>query len=218
MKVAILRGIFSIGFIIGLYLPVEVQARWYQPPSFLSIRSALKKASELYVEIYCVGETHDSVIATGFPVAERRILTAFHVQCASVEDAMLVTTPDGRTHAETVRADQKLDLRLLQIGSSRYRTYARFKQATVGDFVVGRSAALQFEHLGGIVGFGIIMGQDDVLIITSNLPLGGTSGTALVNMDGYVVGISIGSLRDSVSGALVNVAVRARIIEDFLRR
>ena len=209
---------FMFAFLLGV-LPDCHRAVPVAPPPQRAptIATALDVSTDLYVEIRCAGSRGEAIIGTGIPITINRILTANHVACQRGE-IMLAGTPNGTLPMRLVVLDSVHDLKVLAtVVDAGFMSFAKFRdQVTIGETVVGRGAALS--AVGpGCTTIGIVALHVDGLLLTTNTPLGGMSGSALVGSDGRVVGMTIGFLKDTQTGGILSVAVGASHITALLK-
>lgn len=191
------------------------QRKTFQLDTALSAQAlfALCSPAVAYVEVF---DANGKILGTGsgfFISQDGRFVTNYHV----IEGASSATvkTTDGKTHQVTgaYGTDEAMDLALLQISGSgfSYLTQGDSKNLATGQniFAIGSPLGLENSLSTGIVSSPSrnIGGRTYIQITAAISP--GSSGGALLDEQGRVVGITTGTLAD---GQSLNMAVPIHLL------
>lgn len=161
-------------------------------PSFAE-RSQIT-AIDLYVPITC----NDAPRGTGFAVGENLLMTAGHVRCDEGEETK-ISLDSGKTWVveENWFVNGSVDVAIL-VTEVKFKNIAEFRAPELGEHVSGYGIPLD-----GLLSTGIVAHIQDPLVFTTNIPIGGMSGSAVVGNDGKVVGMTNFGMPDTrVGGTL----------------
>lgn len=152
------------------------------------------KAVALYVPIMCA----DMPRGTGFPVGENLLMTAGHVRCDQGDETK-ISLDAGKTWVveENWFVSQDEDIAIL-VTKAKFGIVARFRKPELGESVSGYGIPY-----GGLLSSGVVAHLEDGFVFTTNIPIGGMSGSAIVGTDGKVIGMTNFGLPDErVGGTL----------------
>ena len=175
----------------------------------------LQKAQDLFIQVDCKGP-HSEPYAMGsaFPFGEHFIFTARHIECP--DGQQLLVSKDGSTWFAVDEAKNfahpALDIRALVVDGVSFKTVASFREPVIGEDVTGFGAAVDI-----ISTFGRVMKllPEQGLILASNAPLGGMSGSALVADDGMVIGMTVFGYHDGRVGGAVTGAISGAMLKEL---
>ena len=193
---------------------VNLQHRSDPTGESLTLSQVAEKVKPSIVVI-CVYSTanNSSSYSSGVIMSEDGyIVTNDHIFTDISKPVIYVTTYDGKTHkAKFVAGDSRGDIAVIKIDAEGLTsaTFGYSSELIVGEQVaaIGNAAGLDFSVTDGIVSalerrLADSQGYSARYVQTSAPISPGSSGGALVNMDGQVIGITTSKIADSASEGL----------------
>jgi hypothetical protein len=179
--------------------------------SVLTSRQISEKCSPavFYIDIYAFNGKKAGSGSGFFISSDGLAITNYHV--ASNSSALIITTKDGKTYSDVriIDADQKNDLALLKINGSNFPflEMGNSKVLKQGQEVYAIGSPLGLDNT---MSQGIISNTnrilDDVRYVQFSVPIApGSSGGALINSSGKVIGITTAGYIDSTGD--LNLAI-----------
>lgn len=177
--------------------------------------SAVCAPAVFYVDIYAMNGTLAGSGSGFFISADGLAITNFHVAANSSQ--LVITTKDGKTYSDIqiIDGDRKNDLALLKVAGSDfpYLELADSTQITQGEkvYAIGSPRGLENTMSDGIISNPkrILEGVEYIQISVPIAP--GSSGGALINEEGKVVGVTSAGFADSTGD--LNLAIPSNCID-----
>jgi hypothetical protein len=166
-------------------------------------------AQQLYVPIFCGGQP----MGTGFPVDTNLLMTAGHVRCPEGE-ATTISIDHGKTwiSEEDWLVNGDFDVAILTVTGKPFKEFAHFRDPKLGETVSGYGIPYD-----GLLSTGIVAHLEDYFVFTTNIPIGGMSGSAVVGADGKVVGMVNFGLPDQRVGGTLSGGYQAKVLTDLIK-
>lgn len=165
-------------------------------------------ARDLYIPIMCA----DAPRGTGFAVGENLLMTAGHVRCDEGDETK-ISLDSGKTWIveENWFVNGSVDVAILVTSEAKFKNIAEFRVPELGETVSGYG--IPFD---GLLSTGIVAHLEDMLVFTTNIPIGGMSGSAVVGSDGKVVGMTNFGLPDERVGGTLSGGYSGDFLEHLL--
>lgn len=193
---------------------VNIQHRSDPTGESLTLSQVAEKVKPSIVVICVYSTANDSSSYSSGVIMSKDgyIVTNDHIFTDISKPVIYVTTYDGKTHkAKFVAGDSRGDIAVIKIDAEGLTpaTFGYSSELVVGEQVaaIGNAAGLDFSVTDGIVSalerrLADSQGYSARYVQTSAPISPGSSGGALVNMDGQVIGITTSKIADSVSEGL----------------
>ncbi len=209
--------ILNLIFFVSCFLPVHISAQKIVSKKLTPRDIAQQTLPSTVLLVMSNSDTEEIKSGSGFFIAEDIVVTNFHVVKETTEGYTKIYGQDKIYEIlGVVGIDEKNDLALLKIKGIKGKTLKLNSDDSIaiGDevFAVGNPKGLEGTFSQGIISSIRKTGKFNLLQITASISAG-SSGGAVLNDNGEVIGVAVGAIE---SGQSLNFAIPVSLLRSLI--